>query len=117
MITLYGIKNCDTVKKSQKLLDSRKRAWELHDFREHGLERKLLDTFLAAFESSELVNKRSTSWRQLTPVQQQQITSHEALVDTLLQYPTLIKRPLIKTEQGDWLIGYAALSNYLNRTA
>ncbi|ALO46236.1 ArsC/Spx/MgsR family protein [Pseudohongiella spirulinae] len=117
MITLYGIKNCDTVKKSQQLLDKEKRAWVLHDFREQGLERDLIETFLDALEASELVNKRSTSWRQLTREQQQQISSRVALVDTLLQYPTLIKRPVVKTGQGDWLIGYAALNDYLRRTA
>lgn len=116
MITVYGIKNCDTVKKAIKLLDANGCSWSLHDFRDQGLERPLLETFIEAFDSEELLNKRSTSWRQLTPEQQQQINSHETLVHTLLQHPTLIKRPVIRTDQGDWLIGYAALSDYLSRS-
>ena len=117
MITLYGIKNCDTVKKAIKLLDAGKYDWSLHDFREQGLPRPLLDTFLQVFDSEQLINKRSTSWRQLTPGQQQQINNHEALVQILQDYPTLIKRPVVQIGNKDWLIGYAALSDYLSRTA
>lgn len=117
MITLYGIKNCDTVKKSQMLLDSEHRDWTLHDFREHGLERGLITTFLEAFDSTELLNKRSTSWRQLTPEEQKKTDSPEALADILLEHPTLIKRPVIQTDEGNWLIGYPALTDYLSQTA
>ena len=65
MTTLYGIKNCDTVKKARKWLDNKAIDYQFHDFRVDGLERAQLEEWVAELGWETLVNKRSTTWKQL----------------------------------------------------
>ena len=65
MITLYGIKNCDTVKKACKWLELHGVEYQFHDFRVDGLEREAVQAWLAELGWQNLVNKRSTSWKAL----------------------------------------------------
>jgi len=92
--TLYGISNCDTVKKAQKWLQQNNLPYTFHDYRKDGLDRNLIEHFLAHFAWSELLNKRSTSFRQLS-TQQKENLSAETVIELFIAYPTLIKRPLL----------------------
>lgn len=104
MVTLYGIKNCDTVKKARKWLDDHAIEYRFHDFRSDGLDRSLLEQFENALGWENMLNRRSTSWRQL-PEQQQADLNRESALQLMLEVPTLIKRPVMNT--GDkTLIGF-----------
>ena len=96
MITLYGIKNCDTVKKARKWLDSNSIEHQFHDFREDGLEARAVQSWLDELGWEQLVNKRSTSWKGLSPEQRETMDANLALT-AIMEQPTLIKRPLLDT--------------------
>jgi arsenate reductase len=113
MYTLYGIKNCDTVKKARNWLDQNNIAYRFHDFRTDGLAPELLEHFANHLGWNKLLNRSSTSWRQLSAEQQSNLTQEKA-IQLMLTTPTLIKRPILAF--GDELIigfiakdgGYAA---------
>jgi arsenate reductase len=92
MLTVYGIKQCDTCRKALAWLTQQGVEHRFHDFRNDGLEAGLLRDWLGSEFSDQLVNRRSTTWRQLDAHQRQ--AQGDALVDLLLQHPTLIKRPV-----------------------
>ena len=91
---LYGIPNCDTVKKAQKWLLQHEITYTFHDYRKDGLDKSLINSFLAHLPWTDLLNKRSTSYRQLTD-QQKALLSPETVIDLFIEFPTLIKRPLL----------------------
>ncbi|WP_019615235.1 ArsC family reductase [Psychromonas ossibalaenae] len=91
---LYGIPNCDTVKKAQKWLLQNNIPYTFHDFRKDGLDKTLIDAFLKNLPWSDLVNKRSTSYRQLSDAQKTSL-SESTVSDLFIELPTLIKRPLL----------------------
>jgi arsenate reductase len=110
MPTLYGIKNCDTVKKARNWLDQHGIAYRFHDFRTDGLTPELLQHFAEHLDWNKLLNRSSTSWRQLSAEQQADLTLEKAM-QLMLATPTLIKRPIL--ESGDRLtLGFAKDSGY-----
>ncbi len=98
MTTIYGIKNCDTVRKALKWLDSNGIEHQFHDFRADGLTVKQISEWINQLGADKLVNKRSTSWKQLTDTQKSDLEKGEGL-DTLVAMPTLIKRPVLVTDK------------------
>ncbi len=101
MLTLYGILNCDTCKKARQWLERSGIAYRFHDYRADGLPPELLQRFIDALGWEKLLNKSSTSWRQLSAEQQADLTCEKALA-LMLDTPTLIKRPIL--ESGTRLI-------------
>jgi arsenate reductase len=106
LITLYGIKNCDTVKKARRWLDQHGIEYRFHDFREDGLDRDQLRQWLDELGWEKLVNRRSTSWKALDPQVRETMNAGTALRAIQAQ-PTLIKRPLLDTGQ-ERFTGFAA---------
>lgn len=96
MTTLYGIKNCDTVKKARKWLESQGINYQFHDFRADGINAKQVQQWLQALGWETLVNKRSTTWKQLDEATRAAMNEQIA-AETILAQPTLIKRPLLDT--------------------
>ena len=96
MLTLYGIKACDTVKKARRWLDQNSVAYQFHDFRVDGLTSEQLQDFAERVDWNTLLNRSSTSWRQLSDEQRAYINLETAL-SLMLITPTLIKRPLLDT--------------------
>ncbi|WKJ91189.1 ArsC family reductase [Methylomonas montana] len=101
MIVVYGIKNCDSVKKARAWLDARQIAYRFHDYRIDGLDAALLQGFIDTLGVEAVLNQRSTSWRQLDDAQKSDLTPDKAL-QLMLAVPTLIKRPIL--EKGQQLI-------------
>lgn len=95
MINLYGISNCDTVRKAQKWLQQHNVEYTFHDFKKQGLSAELLASFAAQRQWDDLLNKRSTTFRQLPDDIKNNLTE-EVIISTILQYPTLLKRPLLQ---------------------
>ncbi|CAI8957803.1 ArsC family reductase [Methylocaldum szegediense] len=94
-IVLFGIRNCDTCKKARAWLDTRGVSYQFHDFREDGLERSILEDLEHAVGWEHLLNRRSTTWRELSDEDRAHLTRDKAL-QLMLQFPTLIKRPVLK---------------------
>lgn len=94
MITLYGIKNCDTVKKARRWLEQHDIEYQFHDLREDGLSAAQVDAWLEELGWEQLVNRRSTSWKAL-PAEVRDNMNPEAARAAILEQPTLIKRPLL----------------------
>ena len=90
---VYGISNCDTCRSTLKWLETRNVPHTFHDFRVDGLPRDLLETWLASSHAPYLLNKRSTTWRQLSE-EERQAAENDPL-ELFLAHPTLIKRPVI----------------------
>ena len=104
MIILYGIRNCDTIKKTLQWLESNGHEYQFHDYRKEGIEASLIHQFLKQFTLEELINKRGTTWRKLPESDKQGLTLENAgkLMET---NPSLIRRPILV--DGDrWLIGF-----------
>ncbi|MBF0247524.1 MAG: ArsC family reductase [Alphaproteobacteria bacterium] len=93
MITVYGIKSCDTVKKALKWLEERGIEHAFHDVRADGLDRPELERWAGALGWEAMLNRRSTTWRNLTDADKDGLNEARAL-DLMLARPTLIKRPL-----------------------
>ena len=94
MITLYGIKNCDTMKKALAWLNKKGIEAKIHDYRTDGLSLDFLQQAENQFGWQNLLNKRSTTWRNLDEQSKKTLQKSTAL-ELLLANPTLIKRPLI----------------------
>ena len=94
MIILYGISNCDTVKKARRWLDAANIDYRFHDLRVDGLERKLVQQWVRELGWEQVVNRRSTSWKQLDSKQRDTMDDASA-VEAILVQPTLVKRPVL----------------------
>ncbi|PHR84939.1 MAG: arsenate reductase [Colwellia sp.] len=97
MITLYGINNCDTVKKAQKWLTANSINYAFYDFKKQPLTNELLTQFVELNDWSTLLNKRSTTYRNLSDDIKNNLTDEIAFEQVLVQ-PTLLKRPLLLIE-------------------
>ncbi|SMN01806.1 FIG138056: a glutathione-dependent thiol reductase [uncultured Candidatus Thioglobus sp.] len=94
-IKMYGIKNCDTIKKAQKFLTANKVEFEFIDFRQTPIDTQTLQSFIDGVGWDKLINKRSTTYRNLSDNDKQNIT-----IQLTLDNPTLIKRPVLVMENG-----------------
>lgn len=94
MVKVYGIKNCDTVKKAIKWLTENGLDPQLHDYRVDGLDPAWLADMAERLGWENLVNKRSTTWRGLADEVKNNLNKARALV-VLTEQPTLIKRPIV----------------------
>ena len=92
-LQVYGIRSCDSCRNALKWLQSIDADYEFHDLREGGLPGGQLDTWLASPYAPSLLNRRSTTWRQLPG--DQKLLADRDLATLLARYPTLIKRPVI----------------------
>lgn len=96
---VYGIKNCDKVRAALKLAKQQGHDVWLHDFREAGIDKKLVQAMLADIAMDQLVNRRSATYRQLSDSDK-----HNLDIETLVAHPTLIKRPVVFSS-GHYTIG------------
>jgi Spx/MgsR family transcriptional regulator len=106
MTTLYGIKNCDTVRKARAWLDAHGIAYRFHDLRADGIDAATLSGWLQQVDTATLINTRGTTWRQL-PESARQIADNDGAVRLMLEHPTLIKRPVL-LQDGRITVGFAA---------
>jgi arsenate reductase len=106
LMKMYGIPNCDSVKKAKKFLTEHHVDFDFHDFRKDGITIEKLESWQQKVAFKLLINKRSTSWRALDDAQKHALENDQDL-NILLDNPTLIKRPVI--EQGDQVtVGFNA---------
>lgn len=104
MLVVYGIKNCDTVKKARRWLDEHGVAYRFHDLRADGLDEPMLRTWCDAVGWDVLLNRKGTTWRKLSEAERTNLGEKRAMYLMLMQ-PTLIKRPVVK-HGGVVLVGF-----------
>ena len=104
---IYGIKNCDTMKKTCAWFEAEGIGYRFHDYKKSGVDAATLARWCARLGWEALVNTRGTTWRKLAP--EQRVLTDAAAAITLMQaQPSLIRRPVIETAAGELLIGLDA---------
>lgn len=96
MYTLYGIKNCNTVKKAVDWLDSHKIAFEFHDYKKAGISKEKLTAWTKQVDWEKLVNKKGTTWRALSDDEKENVKDANAAIALMQEKTSVIKRPLIE---------------------
>jgi arsenate reductase (glutaredoxin) len=103
-VTIYGIKNCDTMKKARSWLESHGIAHSFHDYKIQGIERAKLESWLKHAGWETLLNRAGTTFRKLPGGERENLTEKKALALMLAQ-PSMIKRPVLETG-GKLLVGF-----------
>lgn len=104
MITLYGIKNCDSVKRARKALDDAGLEYHFHDFRSDGVDAATVQSWLQQWGDA-LINRRGTTWRKLDSAEQARAETDA--VGLLCAHSSLIKRPVF-SKNGEVRLGFSA---------
>ena len=108
MTTLYGIPNCDTVKKARAWLNEHGVAHSFHDFKKQGVPEAALDQWLAAAGWETLVNRKGTTWRGLDEATRSAVLDSASARAVLLLHFSLIKRPVVEWSDGAITVGFSA---------
>jgi arsenate reductase (glutaredoxin) len=106
-ITLYGIPNCDTVKKARTWLAARSVEVAFHDFKKQGVPDAELDRWLKAVGWEKLVNRQGTTWRKLDEATQAGVTDTASAKRLMLDQPSVIKRPVVQWGDGRVTVGFS----------
>lgn len=104
-MVIYGIPNCDSVKKAITWLKKEKLDFTFHNFRESGITATKLNAWSKQVGWEKLLNKKSTTWRNLSPGQQAAVTSQSSAVQVMLTHHSIIKRPVIEHKEK-LIVGY-----------
>ena len=107
-LTVYGIPNCDTVKKARAWLDARQQPYQFHDFKKAGVPEARLPQWIAQTGWEALVNRRGTTWRKLPPAAQAQIQDAASATRLMLDQASIIKRPVVEWPDGSVTAGFDA---------
>ena len=99
---IYGIKNCDTVRKAVKWLEANGTDFEFIDFKKNAPDKPLLQSWIAEVGLDKLFNKRSTTWKKL-PEQERADADEAVMIAWMQEYPTLIKRPVLEYQNSVYL--------------
>ncbi|MDK1376888.1 MULTISPECIES: ArsC family reductase [unclassified Sinorhizobium] len=103
-VTIYGIKNCDTMKKARSWLEGRGIAYKFHDYKQEGIDRALLQRWCDEFGWETVLNRAGTTFRNLPGADKQDITANKA-IELMLKQPSMIKRPVLDAD-GKLMIGF-----------
>lgn len=108
-ITLYGIPNCDTVKKARAWLAEREVEVHFHDFKKQGVPRAHLERWIAAAGWEKVLNRQGTNWRKLDAAAQAGVHDAASAAELLMQQPSAIKRPVVEwsARAGDVTVGFS----------
>lgn len=109
MTTLYGIKNCDTIKKARKWLEENGIDYKFHDLRSDGVDAASIDRWIEQAGWETVLNRRGTTWRKLDSSVQES-TDSSNVTALLLEHPAMIKRPVLDNN-GTITVGFKA-DNY-----
>ena len=103
MIILYGIPNCNSVKKSRVWLEENGIAYQFHDFKKSGIDAASLKQWLQTIPRNVLVNKKGTTWRGLSADEQALAATDAGAIELMLAKTSVIKRPVVVTDKGMWV--------------
>ena len=105
-VTMYGIPNCDTIKKAKKWLSEQNVEFDCHDYRKQGVDSEMITQFCQALGWENVVNKRGTTFRQLSQEQKDGLNEQSA-ISLLVEQPAMIKRPILLVD-GQYHLGFKA---------
>lgn len=108
MITVYGIPNCDTVKKARAWLGEHGVEHTFHDFKKQGVPAAALDHWLAAAGWEKVVNRKGNTWRQLDESTRASVADEAGARAVALANPSVIKRPVVQWADGRITVGFSA---------
>ncbi len=114
MIILYGIPNCDSVKKARAWLCEHALAHTFHDFKKQGLPPRQLALWTQALGWEKLLNRKGTTWRKLDDTTQAAVLDASSASALMLAQPSVIKRPVVVWRDGSVSVGFDA-ARYLAR--
>lgn len=98
MLTVYGIKSCDTCRKARKYLAENDIEFRFHDVRDDGLDIQMLERWAARIDWEKLLNRQSLSWRKIPEVDRNDMNRERAFA-LMIDVPTLLKRPVLEADK------------------
>ena len=106
MIAIYGIKNCDTMKKARAWLDGRGLAYDFHDYKSAGIDKRRLEQWVERLGWETVLNRAGTTFRKLPDADKENLNAKKAIALMLAQ-PSMIKRPILEAD-GIMMAGFRA---------
>ncbi|MGI4814795.1 MAG: ArsC family reductase [Janthinobacterium lividum] len=107
-VVVFGIPNCDTVKKARTWLDQQGVSYRFHDFRRDGIDAARLTDWLRQTPLDTLLNRRGTTWRGLSDAARACAVDEAAAIALMASHPSLIKRPVLVVDAQVAAVGFAA---------
>jgi Spx/MgsR family transcriptional regulator len=104
-ITIYGIPNCQSVKKARTWVEEQGLTYEFHDFKKQGVPLSHLKRWVQSKGWEVVLNKKGTTWRQLPADEQSRVLDASSAISAMSKYPSLIKRPIIEIGDSNLEIG------------
>lgn len=108
ILIVYGIPNCDTVKKARAWLTDHGVAYQFHDFKKQGVPAELLPNWLAQVGEAVLLNRKGTTWRKLDEATRAALVDDNSIIALMLTQPSVIKRPVALWPNGQISVGFDA---------
>lgn len=105
MIKIFGIKNCDTMKKAFAWCQANDIGYEFHDYKKQGVPREQLVKWCESLGWQTLINRKGPTWRKLT-AEQQAITTRGQAVTLMMEHSSVIRRPLVENDAGRYQVGF-----------
>lgn len=96
IITLFGIPNCDTVKKARTWLDENSIPFIFHNFKKDGLSKSDVELWLTKIDLTILINRKGTTWRALSEEQKMSADDLQSAISLMIENPSIIKRPVLQ---------------------
>jgi arsenate reductase len=112
-LTLYGIPNCDQVKKARTWLTAHQLDVHFHDFKKAGITPEIIQTWLTLVDWQILINRKGTTWRNLSEVERAQVQDERSAIDCMMRNSSVIKRPVLVVQNlqdkkhTDILVGFS----------
>ena len=103
--TIYGIKNCDTMKKARAWLDSHGVAYAFHDYKASGIDKASLERWVKEHGWETVLNRAGTTFRALPDAEKQGLDANKAIA-LMLEQPSMIKRPVLDLGKGKTIVGF-----------
>lgn len=107
-VVVYGIPNCDTVKKARVWLEEHGVEFEFHDFKKAGVSNALVQDWLKDVSLDQLINKRGTTWRGLSDVHKAEADTTAGAIALMIHKPSIIKRPVLAVNGRVKTLGFSA---------
>ena len=117
MLTVYGIKSCDTCRKARTYFAQHDIDFRFHDVRDDGLDIQMLERWSARIDWTKLLNKQSLTWRKIPEVDRSDMSESKAFA-LMIENPTLVKRPVLEADEF-FAVGFseARFGEFLKRNA
>ena len=115
MLTVYGIKSCDTCRRAKQYLTEKNIEFRFHDLRDDGLDIQMLERWAGRIDWEKLVNRQSLTWRKIPEIDRANLSKDKAFA-AILEAPTLVKRPVLE-HKSFFAVGFSEkrFSDFLNK--